>query len=118
MKLHLYAIYDTAAAYYKNPWCAHTDEQAMREFTDIFSGDNPIAAHPEHYYLIHLGDFDNQTAELKQNDVKTLLTGLETLANAADQTNEPLALFPQDQYSHLTNDQRDAIGIETLPEDN
>ncbi len=115
MKLHLYAIYDTAAAYYKNPWCAHTDEQAMREFTDIFSGDNPIAAHPEHYYLIHLGDFDNQTAELNQNDVKTLLTGLEAIAQITT-TEQTADLF--DQYSHLTNDQRDAIGIETLPEDN
>ncbi len=82
MKLNLYTIYDTAAAYYKNPWCAQTDEQAMREFTDIFDGDNPIARHPEHYYLQYLGTFNTDTGKIIQDQarVKTLLTGLEALA--------------------------------------
>ncbi len=82
MKLNLYTIYDTCAAYYKNPWCANTDEQAMREFADIFDGDNPIAKHPEHYYLLRLGTFNNDTAKIIQDHgrVKTLLTGLEALA--------------------------------------
>ncbi len=80
MKRNLYTIYDTAAAYYKDPWCCLTDEQAMREFTDIFDGDNPIAKHPEHYYLIKIGTYNNDTAVLKQADQKTLLSGLEALA--------------------------------------
>ncbi len=81
MKLKLYTIYDTAAAYYKNPWCAQTDEQAMREFGDIFDGDNPIATHPEHYYLVKLGTFDNTNGDLTSTPGKpTLLTGLEALA--------------------------------------
>ncbi len=80
MNLNLYTIYDTAAAYYKNPWCANTDEQAMREFADIFDGDNPIARHPEHYFLIKLGSFNNESAKIIQQNTETLLTGLEALA--------------------------------------
>ncbi len=81
MKLNLYTIYDTAAAYYKNPFALQTDEQAKREFGDIFDSDNPIAMHPEHYYLVKLGSFDNTNGDLKQTEGKpTLLTGLEALA--------------------------------------
>ncbi len=81
MKLNLYTIYDTAAVYYKNPFALQTDEQAKREFGDIFDGDNPIATHPEHYYLVKLGSFDNSNGDIKQTEGKpTLLTGLEALA--------------------------------------
>ncbi len=90
MKLNLYTIYDTAAAYYKNPWCANTDEEAMREFADIFNGDNPIARHPEHYYLMRMGTFDTETGTMIQDQarVQTLLTGLEALAAATKDKNE------------------------------
>ncbi len=81
MNLNLYTIYDTAAAYYKNPFVAQTDEQAKREFGDIFDGENPIAMHPEHYYLVKLGTFNNSNGDIKQTEGKpTLLTGLEALA--------------------------------------
>ncbi len=82
MKLNLYTIYDTAAAYYKNPFVCNTNEQAKREFIDIFDGDNPLARHPEHYYLIWIGTFNNDTGKIIQDKgrVETLLTGLEALA--------------------------------------
>ncbi len=90
MKLQLYTIYDTAAAFYKNPFALNTDEQAMREFTDIFDGDNPIASHPEHYYLMRCGSFDNATGKIVQDQarVETLLTGLEALALKNKDNNE------------------------------
>ncbi len=89
MKLNLYTIYDTAAAYYKNPFALQTDEQAKREFGDIFDGDNPIATHPEHYYLVKLGTFDNSNGEIRQTPGKpTLLTGLEALAMKNIDNNE------------------------------
>ncbi len=90
MKLSLYTIYDTATAYYKNPWCAKTDEEAMRAFGDIFNQDNPISDHPEHYYLMRLGTFNNYTGKIIQDQgrVKTLLTGLEAVANRNKDTQE------------------------------
>ncbi len=81
MNLNLYTIYDTAAAYYKNPFVCNTDEQAKREFGDIFDGDNPLATHPEHYYLVKLGTFNNSNGDITPTPGKpTLLTGLEALA--------------------------------------
>ncbi len=81
MNRNLYTIYDTAAAYYKDPWACLTDEQAKREFTDIFDGDNPIARHPEHYCLVKLATFDNTNGDVNPTLHKpTLLTGLEALA--------------------------------------
>ncbi len=89
MNLNLYTIYDTAAAYYKNPFVCNTDEQAKREFTDIFEGDNPIARHPEHYYLAKIGTFNNSNALLKPSiAVTSLLTGLEALAMKNIDNNE------------------------------
>ncbi len=88
MIYQVYTIYDSAAAYYKNPWCCHTDAQAMREFTDIFAKENPIADHPEHYHLIRVGTWDNSHAVMKQQDQKTLLTGLEALALRNKDQNE------------------------------
>ncbi len=89
MNRNLYTIYDTAAAYYKDPWACLTDEQAKREFTDIFDGDNPIAKHPEHYYLVKLGKFNNTNGALTQDQgTPTLLTGLEALAAKNIDNNE------------------------------
>ncbi len=89
MKLNLYSIYDTAAAYYKNPFALQTDAQAKREFGDIFDGDNPIATHPEHYYLVKLGTFDNANGDITPAPGKpTLLTGLEALAIKNQDNNE------------------------------
>ncbi len=97
MKLNLYSIYDSAAAYYKNPWCANTDDQARREFADIFHGDNPIAAHPEHYYLMKLGTFNNDTGRIitPDNRVETLITGLEALAENTENAKTQNDLFKE-----------------------
>ncbi len=81
MNRNLYSIYDTAAAYYKDPFAVLTDEQAKREFGDIFDGDNPLARHPEHYYLVKIGTFNNSNGDITPTAGKpTLLTGLEAIA--------------------------------------
>lgn len=81
MKTPMYSIYDTASGVYTKPWQALTDAQAMREFSDIVAmPDSAIGKHPEHYYLCRIGDFNDATAELTQQENETLLTGLETLA--------------------------------------
>ncbi len=108
MKLNLYTIYDTAAVFYKNPFAMQTDAQAMREFTDIFDGDNPIAKHPEHYSLAKMGTFDNSTAIIEQKGYirKTLLTGLEALAlrNKTDQQNNPPWMTDEQHQNNLNEE--------------
>lgn len=80
MKHIVYTIYDTAAAFYKKPFCLNTDAQAQREFTDIFASENPISQHPEHYALIRIGTYDDSNAKFVPEIKKTLITGLEALA--------------------------------------
>ncbi len=80
MKAQLYSIYDTAAAMYKPLWALQTDAMAIREFTDIFDDVNPISKHPEHYFLVRLGHWENTNGKITPTDNETLITGLEALA--------------------------------------
>lgn len=82
MKLHIYAIYDTAAAHYKSLWEQQTDAQAMREFGDIFAKENQISQHPEDYYLVRFGSWNNNTGKFDIDAPETLMTGLEAIALA------------------------------------
>ncbi len=87
MKTNAYAIYDTAVAAYKPPFFLHSDTQAIREFGDIFDGDNPISKHPEDYTLCRIGSYNDQNAMLQNEPVETLITGLECMAQKNAQAN-------------------------------
>lgn len=106
MKKVLYSIYDTKAAVYKAPFLLLSDAQACREFTDIFSQENPISMHPEDYSLIRLGRFSDADAQFDIEDKRTLLTGLEALGlrNAEQQRQgngaEPI---PENAQSRITH---------------
>lgn len=81
MKTNLYAIYDTAAGIYMKPWQALTDDQAMREFSDIVAmPDSAIGKHPEDYSLSKVGNYNDGNAHIDNYENITLLTGLETVA--------------------------------------
>ena len=80
MKTNMYSIYDTAIAAYKPIWACPSDAAAQREFTDIFDADNPISKHPEDYYLVRLGSFNDQNGHLQGDTPETICTGLEALA--------------------------------------
>ncbi len=110
MKTIFYTIYDTAAAYYMNPFLAKSDAAAMREFTDIIT--EPTTAlnkHPEDYYLCRIGRYDDQNAKIDPEAVETLLTGLEAMAGANKQataTQDTLDFVPgngQDLQPGLTD---------------
>ncbi len=78
MKTHLYAIYDTAAAYYMNPWTSMTDASAMREFEIMVNkGDNQISENPQDFTLFSLGDWTNHTGVIIPTAPIKVLTGLE-----------------------------------------
>ncbi len=83
MRQNIYSIYDTAIGGYKTPFFLHSDAQACREFQDIFNNDNPISLHPEDYYLVRLGTWNDGPGTIIQNqgDVETLMTGLEAIAS-------------------------------------
>ncbi len=78
MKKHLYAIYDTAAAYYMDPWTSQTDASAMREFENLVNkGDNQISHNPQDFTLFSLGEWTNHSAVIIPTAPVKVLTGLE-----------------------------------------
>lgn len=63
MKLQVFAVYDTAAQVYMRPFFVRTVGEALRLFGDISNDPNtPVGAHPADYNLMHLGDWDDDSA--------------------------------------------------------
>ncbi len=78
MKNHIYSIYDTAAAYYMNPWTSPTDASAMREFEIMVNkGDNQISHNPQDFTLFNLGEWTNHNGIIVPQAPIKVLTGLE-----------------------------------------
>jgi len=63
---HMFAIYDTKAGYYKNPFMLRSKGEAIRGFTDLANDLNTeIGRHPEDFCLFVLGEFDSDKGEFK-----------------------------------------------------
>lgn len=81
MKLNAYSIFDSAAGAYARPFFVQSDAQAVRSFKDVVAdAEHPIGAHPEDYYLVRIGVFDDNSGKFQPEDVETLMTGPEAVA--------------------------------------
>lgn len=77
MKLRIYSIYDSAAKSYQRPFYAGQDAEALRAFEDLVKEEgHPVNAHPEHYSLHRLGDFDDGTGTIVDETNENLATAL------------------------------------------
>ncbi len=94
MKMNIYSIYDTAAAVYMRPFFCQADGQAMRMFSDISTdAEHDVGKHPEDYSLVRLGRWNDATADMDCEPVRTLATGLEMVAAARNVNTDNLELF-------------------------
>lgn len=60
MRYFMYAIFDSCSAVYDRPFVMVADGAAIRSFTDIAKDkEHPIGAHPEHYSLWRIGQYDD-----------------------------------------------------------
>lgn len=83
MKKDLYAVIDTASGVYDGPMPGVSDGHMVRSFSDMaVNAENPIGKHPEDYALIKVGTWNDGTGELEDVQNKTLITGLEAVANS------------------------------------
>ncbi len=81
MKVKMYAVHDTKAAAYLQPWFQTTDALAMRNFADCVNDKNHnFGRHPEDYNLFLLAEFDDQNANLIAHAPKSLGNGIEFIA--------------------------------------
>lgn len=58
----MYSVYDIKADAFAPPFFLARDEVAVRTFGDALRDPtHPMAAHPDDYVLMRLGDFDDET---------------------------------------------------------
>lgn len=81
MKKVYYSIYDTASGVYNQPFLQHSDKEAQRSFQQLaIDSETQIGKHPEDYYLVRLGQFDDTKGTLIPEDRETICTALETIS--------------------------------------
>jgi len=83
MKVQLYAIFDTATGVYEKPFFGQSDGEVKRSFMDIANdADHPIGKHPEDYSLYRLGNFDDNTGMVLNEENECLCTAHEIIASS------------------------------------
>ncbi len=94
MKTQIYSIFDTASGTYQKPTFARADGEIMREFQNITTDKkHPCGEHPEDYSLVRLGNFDDQTGKVVNEENECLATGLEMVALARSKS---ISLAPEE----------------------
>ncbi|WNK12611.1 MAG: nonstructural protein [Microvirus sp.] len=67
--MNLYSLRDVKLGTYAPPMCYHNDGVAVRELGDYLEAqDSPFRKHPYDYDLYQVGEWNEQTAQLKQLD--------------------------------------------------
>ncbi len=83
MKVQLYAIFDTCSGIYEKPFFHTADDAVKREFQDVaMTKDHPINRHPEHYSVWRLGNFDNNTGVVIDEQNECLWNAIEAIAQS------------------------------------
>ena len=79
MMLRVFTIKDRATECYHNPFYLLTVAEAKRIFTQMANDpESKISSNPEDFTLFHIGDFDNNTGFVNQDQ------GLVNLGNAQE----------------------------------
>ena len=83
MKQIYFAVYDSAAAYFLNPFPSPTEEAAHREFAKaVLNPETPIHHNPEHFKLFRLGSWNNNTGQFDDEDNKLVADALAVVAQS------------------------------------
>lgn len=59
--MKLFSVYDKKVAAYAAPFLSRTSGEAIRNFTELASGDNLVGKYPEDYSLMCIGEFDESS---------------------------------------------------------
>lgn len=90
MKMNVYAVYDSKACFFGQPFFHQSDATAIRDFSDAVNDtSNPANMwhkHPEDFSLLKIGEFDNTTGELLAEAPPTSLVTASALRSLKDPT--------------------------------
>ncbi len=94
MRMNIYTIFDSAAGVYMRPFFCGADAQAERMFSDIaIDAEHEVGKHPEDYSLCRIGRYNDANAELADEPVEVLATGLAVVSRARNVDRDNLELF-------------------------
>ena len=80
MLIRVFSIYDTKAAVYTGTFFEANNAVAIRRFTDLVNDPRcPLNKHPEDYYLVAIGVFNDENGRIKGHDPMNLVTASEVL---------------------------------------
>lgn len=81
MIIKIYTVYDAAVKAFMQPFFARSHGEALRSFQDAINDEkSQLAKHLHDYTLFHVGDFDDDNADIsKPNAPERLLSGTEAL---------------------------------------
>ncbi len=83
MKVQLYAVMDTCTGIYEKPFFHTADDAVKREFQDVANTpDHAINKHPEHYSVWRLGNFDNTTGTVVDEQNECLWQAVEAISQS------------------------------------
>lgn len=69
MIVKIFSIYDSKAKLWTKPMFTQTEGGMLRSFMDISNDENqPIGQHPEDYALFQIGEFNEDTGNIKGFD--------------------------------------------------
>jgi len=87
MQSYIYAIHDSKAGAYLQPFFMPNHHMAMRTFQDCVNDPkHNFGMHPEDYNLFEIGEFNDLTSELIYNTpIKSLGNGLDHQTIVSDQ---------------------------------
>lgn len=78
MIIKLFAVFDSKAAFFGQPFSDQQEGSAIRNFADAVNDgsnqNNMWHKHPEDFSLFQIGEFDNATGELLPITPKSLVT--------------------------------------------
>lgn len=78
MILQMFAVLDSKAGFFGNPWFEQKEASAIRNFSDAVNDssnpNNMWNKHPEDFSLYLLGQFDNNSGEVIPSLPKSLVT--------------------------------------------
>ena len=81
VKHEMFVVFDRASAVYAGPFLHQTIKVAERWFMDVCSNkDNQIAQHPDDFTLMHVGSFNDGTAQFESKAPEKVVNGVEAMA--------------------------------------
>lgn len=86
----IFTVFDQAAEAYLTPFFLHSEGMAKRSFKDaIGDQSHQFGMNPEDYTLFHIGEYDDETAQIEHMYPRSLGNGLEYLTQKTQEvTNE------------------------------